>query len=94
MVAVSDSGGGIYDEQGLDVPALIRGKNRGNKVKKLYCHHSVNEGQPDAQKIFNAVLDLASEKKLSPRMAAYVLVLKRIGAAVDAMGTERFFTRS
>ncbi len=194
VVAVSDSGGGIYDPQGLEIPALIRGKNRGNKLKHMYCDHSVGDEQPDARRIsnarllelevdilipaaledvitednaeqvnarvvvelangpttfeadrileqrdimvipdilanaggvtvsyyewvqnrsgdywtaeevrerldarmcgqFNTVLDLAAEKTLSPRMAAYVLVLKRLGAAVDAMGTGEFFSR-
>jgi glutamate dehydrogenase (NADP+) len=38
-----------------------------------------------------AVLEIAGEKKLSLRMAAYVLALKRLGAAAEAMGTARLF---
>ena len=40
---------------------------------------------------FNLVMDIATDKGLSPRMAAYGLVLKRIGAAVEAMGTASLF---
>lgn len=41
----------------------------------------------------NKVLDIAEQRSLSPRQAAYVLVLERIGAAVDAVGTEQTFSR-
>ncbi|NGX15021.1 Glu/Leu/Phe/Val dehydrogenase [Wenzhouxiangella sp. XN24] len=191
VVAVSDSGGGVHDESGLDVPRLIRAKNEHGQVKSLYCEHSVgdekngehisnaqlleldvdvlvpaaledvinadNAGQIKATTVielangpttieadrildergvtiipdilanaggvtvsyyewvqnrsgeyweerdvlarldkrmcdqFNVVMDIAADKSLSPRMAAYGLVLKRIGAAVEAMGTAALF---
>jgi glutamate dehydrogenase (NADP+) len=40
---------------------------------------------------FRTVLDLAEELNLTLRMAAYVLALRRIGAAADALGTVRLF---
>jgi len=191
IVAVSDSGGGVYDTDGLDVPRLIRAKNEHGQVKSLYCEHSVGEAENgehisnaqlleldvdvlvpaaledvidadnadrikattvielangpttvEADRILdergvtvipdilanaggvtvsyyewvqnrsgeyweerdvlarldkrmcsqlNLVMDIAADKSLSPRMAAYGLVLKRIGAAVEAMGTAALF---
>jgi glutamate dehydrogenase (NADP+) len=43
IVAVSDSGGGIYREEGLDVPSLIHAKNKRRKLEALYCECSVCE---------------------------------------------------
>ncbi len=37
------------------------------------------------------VSELAKERKISLRKAAYVLALRRLGEAVDALGTRRFF---
>ena len=191
VVAVSDSRGGIYREQGFDVPSLVHAKNTRRKLEALYCEASVCEAVPareisneellaldvdvlvpaaledvitarnaakvrarvvlelangpttaeadrileeqgvtvvpdilanaggvtvsyyewvqnrsgehwseeavlqrlDAQMCerFRAVLEIAGEKKLSLRMAAYVLALKRLGAAAEAMGTARLF---
>ena len=191
VVAVSDSGGGVYREGGLDVPSLIRAKNERRKLKGLYCDCSVCEavsaqeisnkelleldvdvlipaaledvitrqnapdvqarvvlelangpttidadrileergvtvipdilanaggvtvsyfewiqnrsgdywsedevrGRLDAKMCaqFRAVLERSRKKKLSLRMAAYVLALERLGAAAEAMGTARLF---
>jgi glutamate dehydrogenase (NADP+) len=191
VVAVSDSGGGVYREGGLDVPRLIHAKNERRKLKGLYCDCSVceavaaqeisnkellelevdvlipaaledvitRENAPDVQARvvlelangpttidadrileargvtvipdilanaggvtvsyfewiqnrsgdywsedevrgrldtkmcaqFRAVLERSRTKKLSLRMAAYVLALERLGAAAEAMGTARFF---
>ncbi len=46
IVAVSDSRGGIYSEQGFDVPSLVRAKQEGNQVKAVYCEGSVCETVP------------------------------------------------
>jgi glutamate dehydrogenase (NADP+) len=41
VVAVSDSQGGIYAQQGLDVPSIRQYKASGNKVKAVYCQNTV-----------------------------------------------------
>ena len=41
VVAVSDSGGGIYNDSGLDIPEVIKGKRAGNSVEQVYCKDSV-----------------------------------------------------
>lgn len=41
VVAVSDSGGGIYREEGFDVPSLIHAKSQRRKLEALYCECSV-----------------------------------------------------
>lgn len=43
VVAVSDSQGGIYNEQGFDVPSLIRGKNETRRLQAIYCEGSLCE---------------------------------------------------
>jgi glutamate dehydrogenase (NADP+) len=43
MVAVSDSSGGIYREDGFDVPSLIHMKNESRRLKAVYCAGSVCE---------------------------------------------------
>jgi len=40
---------------------------------------------------FDKVLDIAEEREISVRMAAYVLALERLGAAAAALGTREFF---
>jgi glutamate dehydrogenase (NADP+) len=55
VVAVSDSGGGIYHEDGLDIPNLIAAKNRHRKLEALYCEASVCDAAP-ARKISNEEL--------------------------------------
>lgn len=46
IVAVSDSGGGIYREEGFDVPSLIRMKKETKRVQAVYCEGSVCEIVP------------------------------------------------
>lgn len=41
VVAVSDSQGGIYCKQGLDIPSLRQYKAAGNGIKAVYCQNSV-----------------------------------------------------
>lgn len=191
IVAVSDSRGGIYQEAGFDVPALIRHKNEGRQLEAVYASDSVateTQGEkitneqlleldvdllipsaldgvitssnadkikaraivevangpitsrgdailaksdiivvPDilanaggvtvsyfewvqnrqgyywtAQEVddrlkqrmadeFNAIYDLMEEKKIDMRTAAYVHALNRLGQAMHAQGTQRYF---
>jgi glutamate dehydrogenase (NADP+) len=41
VVAVSDSQGGIYAKNGLDIPSIRQFKAAGNGIKALYCKNSV-----------------------------------------------------
>ena len=41
VVAVSDSQGGIYAPQGLDIPSIRHYKNQHRAIKGVYCHGSV-----------------------------------------------------
>ncbi|MGK7878166.1 MAG: Glu/Leu/Phe/Val dehydrogenase [Xenococcaceae cyanobacterium] len=41
VVAVSDSKGGIYAEQGLDIPSIRQYKNSSRSIKAVYCKDSV-----------------------------------------------------
>ncbi|NOU50856.1 Glu/Leu/Phe/Val dehydrogenase [Pseudoalteromonas sp. JBTF-M23] len=43
VVAVSDSKGGIYSEQGLDIESVYSEKQRSNTLRAVYCQHSVCE---------------------------------------------------
>lgn len=43
IVAVSDSKGGIYREEGFDIPSLIKAKQETRQVKPVYCEGSVCE---------------------------------------------------
>lgn len=40
---------------------------------------------------FNNVYDLMQEREIDMRTAAYVLAMNRIGQAVEALGTSRYF---
>ncbi|MDC0261839.1 Glu/Leu/Phe/Val dehydrogenase [Planctomycetaceae bacterium] len=55
IVAVSDSKGGIYKEEGFDVPSLIHTKNESRVLKAVYCEGSVCEAI-DADNISNEEL--------------------------------------
>lgn len=52
IVAVSDSQGAIYSEEGFDAPSLIKAKNETRELKAIYCEGSVCD-QVDADKISN-----------------------------------------
>jgi glutamate dehydrogenase (NADP+) len=43
VVAVSDSKGGIFKDDGFDIPSLIRIKNESRQLKAVYCDGSVCE---------------------------------------------------
>lgn len=49
IVAVSDTGGGIYRREGFDVPSLIRMKKESKRVQAVYCEGSVCEIVPAEQ---------------------------------------------
>ncbi len=55
VVAVSDSKGGIYRPEGLDIPSIIQVKNTSCKLRAVYCEGSVCEAV-DASSISNAEL--------------------------------------
>lgn len=55
IVAVSDSKGGIYSDNGFDVPSLIKAKQDTKQVQAVYCNGSVCEAVP-AQQITNEEL--------------------------------------
>lgn len=52
VVAVSDSKGGIYREQGFDIPSLIKIKNESRELKAVYCEDTVCDAV-DADHITN-----------------------------------------
>ncbi len=55
VVAVSDSGGAIYNDRGLDIPRLIRAKHRARNLEDVYCPESVCE-ESEAESISNSQL--------------------------------------
>jgi glutamate dehydrogenase (NADP+) len=56
IVAISDSRGGIYRENdGFDVPSIIRAKNESRRVKAVYCDGSVCEAV-EAEEVTNEEL--------------------------------------
>jgi glutamate dehydrogenase (NADP+) len=52
VVAVSDSKGAIYREEGFDIPSLIHFKNETREVKAVYCEGAVCE-MVDAENLTN-----------------------------------------
>ena len=55
VVAVSDSRGGIFKEDGFDIPSLIHIKNESRQLKAVYCEGSVCEAV-NAENISNEAL--------------------------------------
>lgn len=55
IVAVSDSKGGIFREEGFDIPSLIQVKNRTREIQAAYCTGSICENI-EADKISNEEL--------------------------------------
>jgi len=41
VVAISDSKGGIYKSEGIDIPRMIDIKNRAKEVQSIYCKESI-----------------------------------------------------
>jgi len=58
IVAVSDSKGAIYSEEGFDVPSLIRMKHESQQVKAVYCEGAVCEIVPATQLTNEELLQL------------------------------------
>lgn len=82
VVAVSDSKGGIYREEGFDIPSLIHAKEQTHQVQAVYCEESVCEAVP-AKQITNEELLLLDVDILIP--AALENVITRDNAdAVQA----------
>ena len=44
IAAVSDSSGGIYKEDGFDIPSLMHVKNESRRLQAVYCSGSICEG--------------------------------------------------
>lgn len=55
IVAVSDSQGGIYSDNGFDIPSIIKSKMQTMRVQAVYCSGSVCS-EVDAQRISNEQL--------------------------------------
>ena len=55
LVAVSDSQGGIYNEQGFDIPSLMYMKNESRKLQAVYCDETVCRAV-DAKQLTNEEL--------------------------------------
>jgi glutamate dehydrogenase (NADP+) len=58
VVAVSDSKGGIYHQEGFDVPSLIKAKQDTQKVQAVYCEGTVCEAVPAEQITNEQLLEL------------------------------------
>ena len=58
IVAVSDSKGGIYRQQGFDVPSLITAKENTKRVQAVYCEGTVCEAVPAEQLTNDELLEL------------------------------------
>ncbi len=55
VVAVSDSKGAIFNDDGLDIPSVIEHKNRHSELEAVYCDGSVCETH-DAEQLSNEEL--------------------------------------
>ena len=75
IVAVSDSQGGIYSEEGFDAPSLIQQKNETRRLEAVYCSGSLCE-KVDAQKITNEQLLELDVDILVPAALEDVLTVK------------------
>ncbi len=80
IVAVSDSQGGIYAPQGLDIPSVRSHKQSTRKIQAIYCDGSVCT-MGDAQQITNAellelkvdvLIPAALENQITDRNAANI----------------------
>ncbi|MEO0482039.1 MAG: Glu/Leu/Phe/Val dehydrogenase [Planctomycetota bacterium] len=78
IVAVSDSKGGVYREQGFDIPSMIKVKNESRRLKAVYCEGSVCE-EVDAQQITNEELLELDVEILAPAALENVITEDNAG---------------
>ena len=80
IVAISDSQGGIYREEGFDVPSIIHIKNHSKTLKAVYCEGSLCQ-EVDATYISNEdlleldvdiLIPAALENQITEKNAAYI----------------------
>jgi glutamate dehydrogenase (NADP+) len=82
IVAVSDSKGGIYNENGFDIPSIIRGKHETQEVQAMYCQEGVCEIIP-AENLTNEAL-LALDVDILIPAALENVIHKNNASAVKA----------
>tara|TARA_R110002096_G_scaffold16106_25_gene55164 strand:+ start:2759 stop:4066 length:1308 start_codon:yes stop_codon:yes gene_type:complete len=78
IVAVSDSKGGIYSEEGFHVQSLINAKNNRRTLDAVYCKEGVCE-MLDAEEISNAELLELDVDLLIPAALENVITAKNAG---------------
>jgi len=75
VVAVSDSQGGIFNEQGLDIPRVICGKNETKALNTAYCKgsvaHFMNNGAITNQELLELDVDLLVPAALQNQIHAH-----------------------
>jgi glutamate dehydrogenase (NADP+) len=75
VVAVSDSKGGVYKQEGLHIPSVIYTKQQSREVKAVYCEGSVCE-TVEAQSITNEELLALDVDVLIPAALENVITAK------------------
>lgn len=78
VVAVSDSKGGIFKDDGFDIPSLIRFKNESRQLKAVYCDGSICE-MVDAATISNEELLSLDVEVLIPAALENVITGENAG---------------
>lgn len=84
IVAVSDSRGGIHNDEGFDVPSLVTTKNESRQLRAVYCEGSVCELVPATQVTNEELLELDVEILIPAALEGQITVenANRIKAAV------------
>jgi len=80
IVAVSDSQGGVYQSQGLDIPSMIQTQNDTRHVNSAYCHGTVcpavNADSITNQQLLELNVDIlipaAMENQITVENAAHI----------------------
>jgi glutamate dehydrogenase (NADP+) len=88
VVAVSDVLGGVYDPDGLDIPALVRAKKSGLGVRDVYSRSTVTTVER-AESISNAdLLELDVDVLIPAAIESQITVenAKRVRASVVLSG--------
>src|SRR5207302_1742184 len=92
VVAVSDVSGGVANEHGLDVPALLAHTAGGKRVSEWPHGQPVTNQQLNDElkatlsKAYVGVRDLAKQKGVTFRTAAYAIALQRVAEAERLRG--------